>query len=67
MGVIEATRLIRAREGTSSRTPIVAMTANAMDADRRLCLEAGMDDFLSKPFRSDALAAILQRFALSGD
>jgi CheY-like chemotaxis protein len=61
MGGLEATRLIRASEAGRARTPIVAMTANAMDADRRACLEAGMDDHLAKPFNSAALAALLQR------
>jgi PAS domain S-box-containing protein len=45
----EATRAIRAAEGAGRRMPIVAMTASAMVDDRERCLEAGMDDFLSKP------------------
>jgi PAS domain S-box-containing protein len=49
MGGIEATRRIRAAEAPGRRTPIIAMTANAMDDDRRACLEAGMDDHLPKP------------------
>jgi PAS domain S-box-containing protein len=61
MGGLEATRLIRASEAGRARTPIVAMTANAMDADRQACLDAGMDDHLAKPFNSAALAALLQR------
>ncbi len=45
----EATQAIRAAEGSGRRIPIVAMTASAMTADRQKCLDAGMDDFLSKP------------------
>jgi PAS domain S-box-containing protein len=62
MGGLEATR--RFREGEQgTRTPIVAMTANARDADREACLAAGMDDFLAKPVRAADLLAVLQRFA----
>lgn len=46
---LDATRLIRAGVGPNQGAPIVAMTANVFDEDRRLCLEAGMDDHLSKP------------------
>ncbi len=49
MGGIDATRLIRQREPAGRHTPIIAMTANAMSEDRVRCLEAGMDDYLSKP------------------
>jgi CheY-like chemotaxis protein len=55
-----ATRLIRQRESVLDKhTPIVAMTANAMDGDRTLCLEAGMDDYISKPVRIEQLRNIL--------
>ncbi len=62
MGGLEATRLIRAHEAPARRTPIVAMTANAMEVDRQACLDAGMDEHLAKPFNSAALLAVLQRF-----
>jgi CheY-like chemotaxis protein len=56
MGGIDATIAIRAREqGSGTRTPILALTANAMKSHEDQCLAVGMDGFLSKPFRKDAL------------
>jgi hypothetical protein len=63
MGGLEATRLIRASEAPGQRTPIVAMTANAMESDRQACLDAGMDDHLAKPFNSSDLQTILAHYA----
>ena len=60
MGGLEATRLIRSAEGAGKRTPIIAMTANAMDSDRQACLQAGMDDHLAKPFNATDLQAMLE-------
>lgn len=62
MGGLEATRLIRASEPVGQRTPIIAMTAEAMALDRTACLEAGMDDHLSKPFKAAALQAMVVQF-----
>ena len=57
-----ATAQIRQLEGPRARVPIVAMTANAMQGDRERCLSEGMDDYISKPVRRDALVEILERF-----
>jgi len=58
---LEATRRIRALGHRAAKVPVVAMTANARDEDRRACLEAGMDAFLSKPIDFDELARTLRR------
>ncbi len=57
----EATRLIRSRE-QGTRDPIIALTANAGVEDRDRCREAGMDDIITKPFRTDDLLATLHRW-----
>jgi CheY-like chemotaxis protein len=58
----KASRRIRELEGEARRTPIVAMTANAMEGDRERCLEAGMDDYIPKPVTLDGLRGILQQW-----
>jgi CheY-like chemotaxis protein len=60
MGGLEATQ--RLRTG-GCRTHIIAMTANAMEGDRQLCLSAGMDDYISKPIKADDLYALLHRLS----
>jgi PAS domain S-box-containing protein len=59
----EATRRIRERETRGGRrVPIIAMTASAMKGDREKCLEAGMDDYVSKPVTPDKLEAVLRKW-----
>ena len=62
----EATRMIRCHESAaadiSQHTPIVALTANAMEGDREACLACGMDDYLAKPLRMEALQTMLERW-----
>ena len=64
-----ATGEIRAHEGRGSRprTPIVAMTANAMAGDREVCLRAGMDDYVSKPLTVAELERVLSRWSPTSD
>src|SRR5262249_39610490 len=60
---LEATREITRRWSRDQRPRIVAMTANAMQSDREMCLATGMDDYLSKPIRVEELIAALERSA----
>jgi signal transduction histidine kinase/ligand-binding sensor domain-containing protein/ActR/RegA family two-component response regulator len=64
MNGFEATAALRARERDGgARIPIVALTAHALSGDRERCLEAGMDDYLSKPLQADRLIEIVERLA----
>jgi len=62
MDGIEAARVIREREVEDRRIPIVALTAHAMVGERERCVDAGMDDFLTKPLLMERLRQVLQRF-----
>lgn len=65
---LEATREIRRTESDSGRhVPIIAMTANAMQGDREACMEAGMDGYVAKPVKKDALFAEIGRLLQKGD
>ncbi|WP_210543433.1 response regulator [Rhodoferax sp. PAMC 29310] len=58
---LEATRVIRTMEQAGQHTPIVAMTASTDDAERQNCLNAGMDEHLSKPISAAAIDQLLAR------
>lgn len=60
---LEATRAIRSNGVTSYQPLIIAMTANAMQGDREICLAAGMDDYISKPVRIDELQMLVLRWS----
>ena len=59
-----ATRQIRDLEGAHSRTPVVALTANAMSGQLERCLQSGMDGLLTKPLNPERLHEVLERFGL---
>ncbi|MGH7716089.1 MAG: response regulator [Vulcanimicrobiaceae bacterium] len=67
MDGFSAARAIRAVEAqNNTRTPIIALTAGAMEQDRLACLAAGMDDYLSKPINAEALRATIARWTTRG-
>lgn len=63
MDGLEATRQIVQQCETSRRPIIIAMTANAMEGDREMCLQAGMDDYISKPIKSKELKPMLNKWS----
>jgi CheY-like chemotaxis protein len=62
MDGFSATAELRQREGTGRRTPVIALTADTTSAGRQACFEAGMDDYLGKPFTRATLHAALARW-----
>lgn len=65
---LQATIAIRQREATSGRRiPIIAMTAHAMDSHRRMCVEAGMDAYVTKPVRSEELFEAVESLTIPSD
>jgi len=66
MDGLEASRRITAKYKPQERPRIVAMTANAMAGDREMCLAAGMDDYITKPIRVEALVEALMQVPLRG-
>ncbi len=66
MDGLEASRQINRQWSQAERPRIVAMTANAMQGDRERCIEAGMDDYITKPVRIQELIEALTRVSARG-
>ena len=63
MNGLEATRAIReAEKATGAHVPIIGLTAHALKGDREMCLEAGMNDYMSKPISPDKLTAKVEEW-----
>lgn len=63
MNGLECTKSIRERESaTGKHTPIIGVTACVLEGDQQACLDAGMDDYLSKPFKLEQFSAILNKW-----
>ena len=67
MDGFDATRTIRQLEQKNAKasTPIIALTANALEGDKNQCLSAGMTDFLAKPLKQDALHSLLKKYQIN--
>ncbi|MGB3207691.1 MAG: response regulator, partial [Crinalium sp.] len=65
MDGIEATKIICKNSLNNQRPKIIAMTASAREADKQACLEAGMDDYVSKPIKIEELVNVLSQLAVS--
>jgi CheY-like chemotaxis protein len=57
-----ATRAIRNLENLRRNIPIIALTADAMEEDREKCMAAGMNGFISKPFRMEEIGEVLRKY-----
>ena len=67
MDGLAATQAIRKWEAENGcRVPVIAMTANASAGDREKCLEAGMDDYLTKPIKKDEVFALIEKWKWVG-
>jgi len=62
MDGFDATREIRRRDGSTRQTPVIAVTADAMPDCRERCLEAGMNDYITKPVKTEALDLALSKW-----
>ena len=65
MGGVDATRAIRALPTIAARTPIVGLSAHAFSTDREACLDAGMNEHFTKPFRIEELQIAMERMTRS--
>lgn len=63
MDGLEATRIIRQRLSAEKQPRIIALTAHALDYSREICIDAGMDNYISKPVQKDDLAEVLEKVA----